>query len=626
MLHDEPDVAVVVAARAGDPRAVDALVTGYLPLLYNVVGRALNGHADVDDLVQETMVRALHALPTLREPARFRSWLVAIAIHLVRDRYRDRQGSRDTARQPDEVADPGADFVDLSISRLGLSGQRREIAEATRWLEPDDRDLLSLWWLEVAGALSREELADALGLSRQHAAVRVQRMKAQLDTARAVVRALHDRPLCPGLEELRERWDGRPGPLWRKRFARHLRDCDRCSGAWSGMVTAERLLGGLALVPVPAAMLPGTGAEIAAPAGDTTSGAGVTASPAPAGPAAASPRVASLSAAGHPGLVAVLVVAVIAAVAGVAYVVAPPRESARFVPSAAAVGAATTAPGPSPVTSSAVSAPPAPSVAASKTVTPAVPSSAPATKPARRSAKKGVGAYHFAGVNDAMRDVRASWYYNWRPTNAHLGAPGVEFVPMIRDAADVNDDDLRDAKSQGRVLLGFNEPDRPNQANMSVQQALDLWPRLMATGMRLGSPAVSWGADEPGMWLDEFMTGAARRGYRVDFITVHAYQGDFSDAAVGKMERYLKRVHQRYGLPIWVTEYAMVNFSRSPNVPSNERQAAFATASCAMLERLRFVERYAWFALPAREDGDGTGLYRDGDTPTAVGRAYRAAG
>ncbi len=41
------------------------------------------------------------------------------------------------------------------------------------------------------------------------------------------------------------------------------------------------------------------------------------------------------------------------------------------------------------------------------------------------------------------------------------------------------------------VLLGFNEPDMSSQSNMTVSDALRLWPRLMATGMRLGSPAVA---------------------------------------------------------------------------------------------------------------------------------------
>ncbi|NEE60519.1 RNA polymerase, partial [Streptomyces sp. SID8455] len=55
--------ALIAAARNGDQEAKDRLVASYLPLLYNVVGRALNGHADVDDVVQETVLRMLRSLP-----------------------------------------------------------------------------------------------------------------------------------------------------------------------------------------------------------------------------------------------------------------------------------------------------------------------------------------------------------------------------------------------------------------------------------------------------------------------------------------------------------------------------------------------------------------------------------
>ncbi|TQK50102.1 RNA polymerase sigma factor (sigma-70 family) [Streptomyces sp. SLBN-118] len=246
------DSAVVEAARQGDQRAQDELVAAYLPLVYNIVGRALSGHADVDDVVQETMIRALGGLGSLRDPGSFRSWLVAITMNQIRGHWQTHRDVPASSGLQDayDVADPGADFVDLTIVRLGLQGQRREVAEASRWLDTDDRELLSLWWLEAAGELGRAEVAAALDLSRQHTAVRVQRMKAQLETARVVVRALSAMPRCVLLDEVILTWDGIPSALWRKRVARHARDCTVCSGFEAGLVPAEGLLVGLGLVPV----------------------------------------------------------------------------------------------------------------------------------------------------------------------------------------------------------------------------------------------------------------------------------------------------------------------------------------------------------------------------------------
>ncbi|WP_137991054.1 sigma-70 family RNA polymerase sigma factor [Streptomyces vilmorinianum] len=242
--------ALVAAAAAGDTYAGERLLRAWLPLVYNIVGRALDGHADVDDVVQETMVRALAGLPGLRDPERFRSWLIAIAMNQIRRRWRERQsGPLPGLDRAAELADPGGDFADLTILRLGLSGQRRELAEATRWLDEGDRDLLALWWLEAGGELSRAELAEALHITPAHAAVRVQRMKDRLETGRAVVRALAAKPPCAELALVTADWDGHPAPLWRKRLARHVTTCSACDRARSDLAPAEGLLVGLGLVP-----------------------------------------------------------------------------------------------------------------------------------------------------------------------------------------------------------------------------------------------------------------------------------------------------------------------------------------------------------------------------------------
>ena len=254
------DVGTVAAARSGDRQALAELIEKCLPLVYNIAGRALDGDSDVDDVVQETMLQVVDRLQQLRNPESFRSWMVAITIQKVRDRWRGWQkrvavGGLDEAHG---TADPGADFVDLTILRLGLSEQRREVAEATRWLEPDERALLSLWWLESAGELTRPELAAALDLTPSHAAVRVQRMRARLDTARALIRALRATPPCEELVMLTAEWDGVPTALWRKRFGRHIRECPTCSQHQRDLVPAEGLLAGMALVPLPLGLAAGS--------------------------------------------------------------------------------------------------------------------------------------------------------------------------------------------------------------------------------------------------------------------------------------------------------------------------------------------------------------------------------
>lgn len=244
---------------------------------------------------------------------------------------------------------------------------------------------------------------------------------------------------------------------------------------------------------------------------------------------------------------------------------------------------------------------------------------------AEDSGKKGVSAIEVSGVDEALGDAGASWFYDWSADEQGIAPPeATEFVPTIWGADAVNRRELDAAKRSGSTLLSFNEPDMAEQANMSVEQALDLWPQLQETGMRLGAPAVATGADEEGGWLDRFMQGAAERGYRVDFIPLHWYGADFSPAATDQLRRYVQSVQDRYGKPVWLTEYALIDFSgAAPRYPSQQQQADFVRTSTAMLEELPFVERYAWFTLST--ETSPTGLY-DGARPNQTGTAYREAG
>jgi putative glycosyl hydrolase/ricin-type beta-trefoil lectin protein len=242
-----------------------------------------------------------------------------------------------------------------------------------------------------------------------------------------------------------------------------------------------------------------------------------------------------------------------------------------------------------------------------------------------KSPKKGVSTWQFTGLAGAVKDVGANWYYNWGTSNDTMPA-STEFVPMIWDENVVTAANLAKVKTEGSTLLGFNEPDMSGQADMTVEQALDLWPQLQATGMRLGSPAVAYGGDSANGWLDRFMTGARQRNLRVDFITLHWYGSDFSSAAAGQFMGYVKAVHDRYNLPIWITEYGLMNFTGSPRYPNTQQLTSFITNTTQQLEATSYVERYAWFSLPAVGDSVDYGLYRDATTPTEAGKVYRSAG
>jgi hypothetical protein len=230
-------------------------------------------------------------------------------------------------------------------------------------------------------------------------------------------------------------------------------------------------------------------------------------------------------------------------------------------------------------------------------------------------------------VDRALAEINVSWFYTWQPHTMWITKPdGVEFVPMIWGETFVEPRQLELAKKSGSVLLGFNEPDRTDQANMTVQQALDLWPHLMATGMRLGSPATAANPSLSESWLEQFMDGAKARGYRVDFVCVHWYGQKFDiDGAVNRLKNFLLAVHHKFGLAIWLTEYSLIRWSDPPTYPSWEQQAKFASQSIKMLETLPFVERYAWFSLPpwTKYGSDRTSLYDQDGELTPAGIAYQ---
>ncbi|WP_237060066.1 glycosyl hydrolase [Loktanella sp. M215] len=93
-------------------------------------------------------------------------------------------------------------------------------------------------------------------------------------------------------------------------------------------------------------------------------------------------------------------------------------------------------------------------------------------------------------------------------------------------------------------------------------------------------------------WQRQFMNQVQARGLRVDFIAVHYYS---TNGNVSEFRNWLISDYNEYRRPIWVTEFANVDW-RSPQRVTFKENAAVAREAIAMINDLQFVERQAWFA------------------------------
>jgi hypothetical protein len=157
---------------------------------------------------------------------------------------------------------------------------------------------------------------------------------------------------------------------------------------------------------------------------------------------------------------------------------------------------------------------------------------------------------------------------------------------------------------------------------MSVAQALDAWPLLMETGLRLGSP----GCVHPDkQWMIDFMAGVEERKLRVDFICVHSYGGPNAEAFV----RRLESVHRLFDRPLWITEFGVGDWAaKTPeqNRHSPERVLRYMEQVLPMLDRLDYLERYAWFPARTTSAPLATSALHDADgNLTRLGECYRDA-
>lgn len=197
------------------------------------------------------------------------------------------------------------------------------------------------------------------------------------------------------------------------------------------------------------------------------------------------------------------------------------------------------------------------------------------------------------------------WSYNWAATGP---GSGPEFVPMLWGTKVLGEwpGAIEQSLSAGaKNILGFNEPDHPGQANMSPQEAADMWKEHMnpyAGRAKLGSPAVT--SDQAGGqkglgWLRSFFDACGGQ-CTVDFLAIHWYGPASNVEGFKNHVREAVKFARGQGISdVWVTEFR----------GEGEGELKFVAEVLPWLDNEPGVARYAYF-------------YVDNIANTPIGHAY----
>ncbi|VAW91191.1 RNA polymerase sigma factor RpoE [hydrothermal vent metagenome] len=158
------DQQLVERVQKGDKRAFDLLVIKYQQRIMNVISRFVNDFAEVQDLAQETFIKAYRALPNFRGDSAFYTWLYRIGIntaknHLVARSRRPPSGDVD-ATEAEYYEGESALKDQATPERIALTDEIAKVVfDAIEQLPEDLRMAITLRELE---GLSYEEIAEAM--------------------------------------------------------------------------------------------------------------------------------------------------------------------------------------------------------------------------------------------------------------------------------------------------------------------------------------------------------------------------------------------------------------------------------------------------------------------------------
>jgi len=157
------DLELIARWKRGDERAATQLVARHAPALARFAS-SFGVRDDVEELVQDTFVRAFHSLDGFRGDSSFRTWLFTIERRLLLDRRRTEKRRRDKVQVQEGDAATEYDALDTLVA--GEVATR--VREAVKRLSPTQREVFTL---RVSEGLSYKEIADLVGTTEGAARV-----------------------------------------------------------------------------------------------------------------------------------------------------------------------------------------------------------------------------------------------------------------------------------------------------------------------------------------------------------------------------------------------------------------------------------------------------------------------
>jgi RNA polymerase sigma-70 factor (ECF subfamily) len=162
---DAMDRALVARWLAGDERAATVLVERHAPALARFAASiGVRERSEMDEVVQDTFVRAFHSLAEFRGDSSLRTWLFTIQRRLVVDRRRAARRRRDQ----DEVQESDAATEVTALDGMVATETEAQVLAAVQRLSTLQREVFTL---RVTEGLSYREIAGVVGTTEGAARV-----------------------------------------------------------------------------------------------------------------------------------------------------------------------------------------------------------------------------------------------------------------------------------------------------------------------------------------------------------------------------------------------------------------------------------------------------------------------